>query len=164
MNSTTSIRIIRTISLAFLLAVGLSVVGCDSGGSNRNGDDNESNDPLDATVTVEITGNSPQVSDPTIHVFYDLEDGSCEARAGGTGASTVPYDETVDPPEDPPDCPDSVSPGEYDGVQAKGTVNIVGGDDDLHVKILSDGDVIAEGTEPNDNDFWVAEHGFIPDS
>jgi hypothetical protein len=160
MNSTTSIRIIRTISLSFLLAIGLSVVGCDSGGSNSDGED----DPLDGTVTVEITGNSPQVSDPTVLVFYDLEDGSCEATAGGTGASTVPYDETVEPPEDLPDCPDSVSPGDYDGVQAKGTVNIVGGDDDLNVTILSDGEVIAEGTEPNEDDFWVAEYGFIPDS
>jgi hypothetical protein len=38
------------------------------------------------------------------------------------------------------------------------------GDDDLSLKILSDGDVIAEGTEPNGNNFWGAEYGFIPDS
>ncbi len=152
MNRSLSIRLLRIVSLALLVAAGLLAVGCDSGGSNGGGD------PLDGDLSYEVEG-SAQVS-ITESFFYSTGDGPCQSTQSNI-SSSLPIEVDLEPED--VGC-DGVEPSEFDGVQV--TVSQLTGPMDVTLRLVSDGEVVEEATEPESfggGEAWIVEAGEIPD-
>ena len=151
MRYTTVLRHLRTGSLCFLLVVGLLAVGCDSGGNNGG-------NPLDGDLSYEVEG-SAQVS-ITEGFFYSTGDGPCQSTQSNI-SSSLPIEVDLEPEGD--GC-EGVDPSDFEGVRV--TVSQLTGPMDVTLRLLSDGDVVEEATEPESfggGEAWIVEVGEIPD-
>jgi hypothetical protein len=144
-------RLYRLLPLPLLLILPLLLLGCDSSGSNGD-------NPLDGDLSYEVNG-SAQVS-ITESFFYSTGDGPCQSTQSNV-SSSLPIKVDLEP--DDVDC-DGVAPSEFDGVRV--TVGQLTGSMDITLRLLSDGDVVTEATEPESfggAEAWVVEVGAIPD-
>jgi len=144
-------RLHRLPPLALLLIFPLLLLGCDSGGSNGG-------NPLDGDLSYEVDG-SAQVS-ITESFFYSTGDGPCQSTQSNV-SSSLPIEVDLEPED--VNC-DGVSLSEFDGVRV--TVSQLTGPMDVTLRLLSDGDVVTEATEPESfggAEAWVVEAGEIPD-
>ncbi len=144
-------RFYRLLPVALLLIFPLLLLGCDSGGSNGG-------NPLDGDLSYEVDG-SAQVS-ITESFFYSTGDGPCQSTQSNV-SSSLPIEVDLEPED--VNC-DGVSPSEFDGVRV--TVSQLTGSMDITLRLLSDGDVVTEATEPESfggAEAWIVEAGEIPD-
>jgi hypothetical protein len=144
-------RFYRLLPVALLFIFPLLLLGCDSSGSNGG-------NPLDGDLSYEVDG-SAQVS-ITESFFYSTGDGPCQSTQSNV-SSSLPIEVDLEPED--VNC-DGVSPSEFDGVRV--TVSQLTGPMDVTLRLLSDGDVVTEATEPESfggAEAWVVEVGEIPD-
>jgi hypothetical protein len=146
-------RHLKAFQVLALAIFPLLLLGCDSGGSNGG-----SGNPLDGDLSYEVDG-SAQVS-ITESFFYSTGDGPCQSTQSNI-SSSLPIE--VDLAPEDVNC-DGVSPSEFDGVRV--TVSQLTGSMDITLRLLSDGDLVAEATEPESfggGEAWIVEAGEIPD-
>jgi hypothetical protein len=146
-------RLHRPLPLTLLFIFPLLLLGCDSGGSNGG-----SGNPLDGDLSYEVDG-SAQVS-ITESFFYSTGDGPCQSTQSNV-SSSLPIEVNLEPED--VNC-DGVSPSEFDGVRV--TVSQLTGSTDITLRLLSDGDLVTEATEPESfggGEAWIVKAGDIPD-
>ena len=144
-------RLYRLSPLALLLILPLLLLGCDSSGSNGG-------TPLDGDLSYEVEG-SAQVS-ITESFFYSTGDGLCQSTQSNV-SSSLPIEVDLEPED--VDC-DGVDPSNFNGVRV--TVSQLTGSMDITLRLLSDGDLVTEATEPESfggGDAWIVEAGETPD-
>ena len=151
MNRSPSIRLLHIVSLSLLVAAGLLAIGCDSGSDGGS--------PLDGQLSIEVDGGDAVVSVSESY-FYSTSDGLCQTSSSDIGTD-VPIERDLGP--DGTSC-DGVSPDDFNGVRV--SVSLLSGSTDLTLRLLSDGEVVEEVTDPESfggGEAWIVEAGEIPD-
>jgi hypothetical protein len=141
---------------ALLLA--LTLTACDSGGGNGGGNS------LGNSVTLEVEGDSEATVSWSSQFWYDQDDGFCGSSGGLELSASVPVEKSIDLPSSLSGCSDDTSPEDFTGVQVAVTTT---DSPDLTVRLVSDGNTIAELEEPNGEGAqagsYVLEGGDVPD-
>jgi len=146
-------RLYRLLPVTLLFILPLLLLGCDRGGSNGG-----SGNPLDGDLSYDVDG-SAQVS-ITESFFYSTGDGLCQSTQSNV-SSSLPIEVDLEPED--VDC-DGVDPSNFNGVRV--TVSQLTGSMDITLRLLSDGDLVTEATEPESfggGDAWIVEAGETPD-
>lgn len=139
MNTPTAFRTLRALSLCLLVATGLIIVGCDSGGSNGGGGKS-------GAVTAEVSGGE---ASGTISASFDYQvDGeTCSKVAFDEGFET-PGDKEFDPTVIPTFGGCSVdSATDWNALEV--TFNPNSSADGLTLTLTSGGSEIASTSSPN---------------
>ena len=135
------LRLFPALLLAFTL------IGCDSGGNGGGGDGGGGNDAeaLNGTLTYEVTGAEEEFVGVS-EAFYYVSDGSPQCLGSRSNSVTLPVEgEPLEIETTPPGCSSNVDADDFDGVEV--TVPEPSSDASLTVRILSDGDIVAETSE-----------------
>lgn len=155
MKNVISFHTIRTILFSSLLAVGLLVVGCDSGGSNGDGDS------MSGAVTAEVDGGESTGS-LSIEFAYATGDETCRKFAFDESFET-PGDKEFDPNVIPGAQGCSVdNPEDWDRVEAAFSPD--GSADGLTLTLTSGGSEIGSSSSPDASGNLVVEVGSVDDN
>ena len=153
MNTPTAFRTLRTVSLCLLVATGLLIVGCDSGGSNGGGG-------TSGTVTAAVEGGDA-TGTLSVEFTYSTGDETC---------STFAYDEEFGAPGDKEFDPTVLpavncspdAPKQWEEVEV--TFNPNSSADGLSLTLTSGGSDLASTSSPNASGNLVATAGSSDDS
>lgn len=144
-------RLQRILSLALFLLLSSALLSCDSGGNGGSA--------LDGQLSIEVEGVGAVVSVSESY-FYATSDGLCQTSSSDIGTE-VPIERDLGP--DGTSC-DGVSPDDFNGIRV--SVSLLSGSTDLTLRLLSDGEVVEEASDPESfggAEAWIVEAGEIPD-
>ena len=148
MNRTTSTPLLPVVSLSLLVAVGLLVAGCDSGGSNSGGN-------LSGAVTATVDGGEATGA-LTVNFKYTTDDGTCNEVAF-TEDFDVPGDREFDPEVISFQC--EVNANQWDKVEV--VFNPNDSAEGLTLTLTSGGGEIAATSSLTDSGNLVATAGSV---
>ncbi len=129
----------KLLAIILILSTGIALTACDSSSSDSN--------DLDGELSVEVIG----PAGTSFSLSYSLWDG--ESLEGEAGTETIP---------ESGEFSELIGSGNYEG----GTVAVSvfsEGNPEILLRLLNDGDLVAETDTPSDDQIYEIEVGDLPD-